>query len=414
MTGPLSRLTHLECTACGRRQNADELHTTCPACGKVLYARYDLDAVRRALPRDALAGREPSLWRYRELLPVRDARHIVTLGEGMTPLLSAPRLGAALGCSALWVKDEGVNPTGSFKARGQAVAVSRALELGARTLAIPSAGNAGGAMAAYAARAGAPAQVFMPRDVPPANVAECVLYGAHLHLVAGLIGDCGRLVRQGVAVHGWFDLSTLREPYRQEGKKTMGYEIAEQLGWTLPDAIIYPTGGGTGIVGMWKAFEEMEELGWIDGRRPKMISVQAAGCAPIVRAFEHGERNAEPWQDAHTAASGLRVPAAIGDYLMLDAIRASGGTALAVSDEAMIADMRALAVEEGISAAPEGAATLAALRLLLARGALRADERIVLFNTGAAWKYTELVPMPELPVLDPDDPRALEDGATER
>ena len=414
MTGPSSRLTHLECTACGRRQNADELHTTCPACGKVLYARYDLDAVRRALPRDALAGREPSLWRYRELLPVRDARHIVTLGEGMTPLLSAPRLGAALGCSALWVKDEGVNPTGSFKARGQAVAVSRALELGARTLAIPSAGNAGGAMAAYAARAGAPAQVFMPRDVPPANVAECVLYGAHLHLVAGLIGDCGRLVRQGVAAHGWFDLSTLREPYRQEGKKTMGYEIAEQLGWTLPDAIIYPTGGGTGIVGMWKAFEEMEQLGWIDGRRPKMISVQAAGCAPIVRAFEHGERNAEPWQDAHTAASGLRVPAAIGDYLMLDAIRASGGTALAVSDEAMIADMRALAVEEGISAAPEGAATLAALRLLLARGALRADERIVLFNTGAAWKYTELVPMPELPVLDPDDPRALEDGATER
>ena len=414
MTGPSSRLTHLECTACGRRQNADELHTTCPACGKVLYARYDLDAVRRALPRDALAGREPSLWRYRELLPVRDARHIVTLGEGMTPLLSAPRLGAALGCSALWVKDEGVNPTGSFKARGQAVAVSRALELGARTLAIPSAGNAGGAMAAYAARAGAPAQVFMPRDVPPANVAECVLYGAHLHLVAGLIGDCGRLVRQGVAVHGWFDLSTLREPYRQEGKKTMGYEIAEQLGWTLPDAIIYPTGGGTGIVGMWKAFEEMEQLGWIDGRRPKMISVQAAGCAPIVRAFEHGERNAEPWQDAHTAASGLRVPAAIGDYLMLDAIRASGGTALAVSDEAMIADMRALAVEEGISAAPEGAATLAALRVLLARGALRADERIVLFNTGAAWKYTELVPMPELPVLDPDDPRALEDGATER
>ena len=414
MTGPLSRLTHLECTACGRRQNADELHTTCPACGKVLYARYDLDAVRRALPRDALAGREPSLWRYRELLPVRDARHIVTLGEGMTPLLSAPRLGAALGCSALWVKDEGVNPTGSFKARGQAVAVSRALELGARTLAIPSAGNAGGAMAAYAARAGAPAQVFMPRDVPPANVAECVLYGAHLHLVAGLIGDCGRLVRQGVAAHGWFDLSTLREPYRQEGKKTMGYEIAEQLGWTLPDAIIYPTGGGTGIVGMWKAFEEMEQLGWIDGRRPKMISVQAAGCAPIVRAFEHGERNAEPWQDAHTAASGLRVPAAIGDYLMLDAIRASGGTALAVSDEAMLADMRALAVEEGISAAPEGAATLAALRLLLARGALRADDRIVLFNTGAAWKYTELVPMPELPVLDPDDPRALEDGATER
>jgi len=249
----------------------------------------------------------------------------------------------------------------------------------------------------------------MPRDVPPANAAECILYGAQLHLVAGLIGDCGRLVRHGVAAHGWFDLSTLREPYRQEGKKTMGCELAEQLGWTLPDAIIYPTGGGTGIVGMWKAFEEMQRLGWIDGRRPKMISVQAEGCAPIVRAFERGERHAEPWVDARTAASGLRVPAALGDYLMLDAIRASGGTAVAVSDAAMIADMRALAVEEGISAAPEGAATLAALRVLLARGVLRPDERIVLFNTGAAWKYTELIEMPDLPVLDPDDPRALDD-----
>jgi threonine synthase len=412
VAAPSSCLTHLECTACGRRESAEQLQTTCPACGKVLYARYDLDAARRALARDALRDREPSLWRYRELLPVRDARNIVTLGEGMTPLLPAPRLGAALGCSALMIKDEGVNPTGSFKARGQAVAVSRALELGARTLAIPSAGNAGGAMAAYAARAGLPAQVFMPRDVPAANAAECVLYGARLHLVAGLIGDCGRLVRRGVAAHGWFDLSTLREPYRQEGKKTMGYEIAEQLGWTLPGAVIYPTGGGTGIVGMWKAFEEMEQLGWIDGRRPKMISVQAEGCAPIVRAFERGERHAEPWVDARTAASGLRVPAALGDYLMLDAIRDSGGTAVAVSDEAMIADMRVLAGEEGISSAPEGAATLAALRVLLAQGVLRRDERIVLFNTGAAWKYAELVPLPDLPVLDPDDPRALGDVAT--
>jgi threonine synthase len=411
VSAPSSRLTHLECTACGRRESAEQLQTTCPACGKVLYARYDLDAVRRTLPRDALAGREPSLWRYRELLPVLEARHIVTLGEGMTPLLPAPGLGAALGCSALWVKDEGVNPTGSFKARGQTVAVSRALELGARTLAIPSAGNAGGAMAAYAARAGVPAHVFMPCDAPAANAAECVLYGARLHLVSGLIGDCGRLVRQGVMAHGWFDLSTLREPYRQEGKKTMGYELAEQLGWTLPDAVLYPTGGGTGIVGMWKAFEEMQQLGWIDERRPRMISVQAAGCAPIVRAFERGERHAEPWPDARTAASGLRVPAALGDYLMLDAIRDSGGTAVAVSDEAMIADMRVLAAEEGISAAPEGAATLAALRVLLARGVLRRDERIVLFNTGAAWKYAELVPLPNLPVLDPDDPRVLEDVA---
>jgi threonine synthase len=408
MQVPASHLTHLECTACGRRESADHLHGVCPACGKVLYARYDLDAVRTALPREALRDREPTLWRYRELLPVRDERAVVTLGEGMTPLLPAPRLGAALGCTSLLVKEEGLNPTGSFKARGQTVAVSRAVELGARALAIPSAGNAGGAMAAYAARAGVPAYVFMPRDVPTANIIECLLFGAHLHLVAGLISDCGALVRQGAAARGWFDLSTLREPYRQEGKKTMGYELAEQLGWALPDAILYPTGGGTGIVGMWKAFDEMERLGWIDGRRPRMISVQAAGCAPIVRAFERGERYAEPWSDAATAASGLRVPAAIGDYLILDAVRASGGTALAVDDATMIADMQVLAREEGISAAPEGAATLAAARELLARGFLRRDERIVLFNTGAAWKYGELLPRPDLPVLDPADPRALE------
>jgi threonine synthase len=408
MQVPASHLTHLECTACGRRESADHLHGVCPACGKVLYARYDLDAVRTALPREALRDRAPTLWRYRELLPVRDERAVVTLGEGMTPLLPAPRLAAALGCTSLLVKEEGLNPTGSFKARGQTVAVSRAVELGARALAIPSAGNAGGAMAAYAARAGVPAYVFMPRDVPTANVIECLLFGAHLHLVAGLISDCGALVRQGAATRGWFDLSTLREPYRQEGKKTMGYELAEQLGWMLPDAILYPTGGGTGIVGMWKAFDEMERLGWIDGRRPRMISVQAAGCAPIVRAFEGGAGHAEPWSDAETVASGLRVPSAIGDYLILDAVRASGGTALAVSDEAMVADMEVLAREEGISAAPEGAATLSALRVLLERGLLRRDERIVLFNTGAAWKYGELQSPPDLPVLDPDDPRALD------
>jgi threonine synthase len=408
MPTPASQLSHLECTACGRRADADRLHTVCPACGKVLYARYDLEAARRALPREALRDREPTLWRYRELLPVRAAAAVVTLGEGMTPLLPVPRLGAALGCSSLLVKEEGLNPTGSFKARGQAVAVSRAVELGARALAIPSAGNAGGAMAAYAARAGVPAYVFMPRDVPAANAVECVLYGARLALVAGLIGDCARLVRQGTASRGWFDLSTLREPYRLEGKKTMGYELAEQLGWSLPDAVVYPTGGGTGIVGMWKAFDEMQRLGWIDGRRPRMISVQAAGCAPIVRAFAAGARHAEPWRDAHTVASGLRVPSAIGDYLMLDAIRASGGTALTVTDDAMVADMQALAREEGLSAAPEGAATLAAVRLLRAQGVLGRDDRIVLFNTGAAWKYAELFPLPELPVLDPDDPTALE------
>ncbi|HEX2035337.1 MAG TPA: threonine synthase [Chloroflexota bacterium] len=403
-----SYLTHLQCTACGREEDAERLQTVCPACGKVLYARYDLDAVRQALPRQALGERQATMWRYHELLPVRDPAAVISLGEGMTPLLPARRLAQALGCSQLFIKEEGLNPTGSFKARGQAAAVSRAVELGATALAIPSAGNAGGALAAYAARAGVPAYVFMPLDAPQVNKAECALYGARLYLVQGLISDCGRLVRQGAATRGWFDVSTLREPYRQEGKKTMGYELAEQFGWTLPDAILYPTGGGTGIVGMWKAFEEMERLGWIDARRPKLISVQAAGCAPIVRAYERGQREAEPWADADTVASGIRVPAAIGDYLMLDAIRASGGTALTVTDEALVADMLELARLEGLSAAPEGAATLAALRLLLERGTLGRDERIVLFNTGAAWKYAELGPQPAAPVLDPHDPRVQE------
>jgi threonine synthase len=401
----VSYLTHLQCTACGKEADAGRLQTVCPACGKVLYARYDLEAVRRALPREALAGREPTLWRYRELLPVADPDNEITLGEGMTPLLPARRLGAQLGCPQLLIKEEGINPTGSFKARGQAVAVARARELGATSLAVPSAGNAGGALAAYAGRAGLPAYVFMPQDAPEVNKQECALYGARLYLVKGLINDCGRLVREGAAARGWFDVSTLREPYRQEGKKTMGFELAEQLGWELPDAIIYPTGGGTGIVGMWKAFSEMEALGWIGSKRPKMISVQAAGCAPIVRAFEQGQRHAELWPSASTVASGMRVPVAIGDYLMLDAIRESGGTALAVSDEALLADVPVLAREEGISAAPEGAATLAALRVLLAQGFLRREERIVLFNTGAAWKYAETLPATEFPLLDPADPR---------
>ncbi|HEX2324288.1 MAG TPA: threonine synthase [Chloroflexota bacterium] len=404
----MSFLTHLQCTACGQETDAARLQTVCPACGKVLYARYDLQAVRRALPREALAGREPTLWRYRELLPIADPANEITLGEGMTPLLPARRLGAQLGCPRLLIKEEGVNPTGSFKARGQAVAVARARELGATSLAVPSAGNAGGALAAYAARAGLPAYIFMPQDAPEVNKQECVLYGARLYLVKGLINDCGRLVREGAATRGWFDVSTLREPYRQEGKKTMGLELAEQLGWELPDAILYPTGGGTGIVGMWKAFQEMETLGWIGSKRPKMISVQAAGCAPIVRAFEQGRRHADLWPAASTVASGMRVPVAIGDYLMLDAIRESGGTALAVSDEALLAEMPVLAREEGISAAPEGAATLAALRVLLAEGFLGRDERIVLFNTGAAWKYAETLPTSELPLLDPADPRVQE------
>lgn len=403
-TASRSYLTHLECSNCGQTEDAGRLQTICPACGRVLFARYDLEAIRREVPREALAGRPTSMWRYREVMPVHDPAHIVSLGEGMTPLLPALRLGQELGCSQLYVKEEGLNPTGTFKARGLSAAVSKALELGARALAIPSAGNAGGALAAYGARAGLPTYVFMPVDAPDSTKAECALYGAKLYLVKGLINDAGKIVREGTPTRGWFDVSTLKEPYRAEGKKTMGYELAEQLGWELPDAILYPTGGGTGIVGMWKAFDEMERLGWIDSKRPKMISVQAEGCAPIVRAYREGTRHAEAWQNASSVAGGIRVPVAIGDYLILDAVRHSGGTALTVSDDALLADMRHLAQVEGISAAPEGAATLAGLRTLLKDGFLGRDERIVLFNTGSGLKYQDLYATTDFPILDPNDP----------
>ncbi|HLH75155.1 MAG TPA: threonine synthase, partial [Chloroflexota bacterium] len=357
-------LDHLECSACGATYDADQLHTVCSSCGKVLFARYDLARVRDAVRPDDFARRRGSLWRYAEVLPVRDPENVVSLGEGWTPLLEAPRLSRALGCRRVLIKDEGVNPTGSFKARGMTVAVSRAKELGARRLGTPSAGNAACAMSAYAARAGMPAYVFMPEDAPLMNQAECVAYGAHLFLVHGLISDCGRIVRREGSERGWFDVSTLREPYRAEGKKTMGYELAEQLSWRLPDVIIYPTGGGTGIVGMWKAFTEMEAMGWIDSKRPRMISVQATGCAPIVRAFEQGQNQAEPWTGAQTIAGGLRVPSAIGDYLILQAIRDSGGTALTVGDDEIVAAMHELAAREGVFVSPEAGATLAGLRRL--------------------------------------------------
>jgi threonine synthase len=396
-----SALSFLECTACAARYSADELHTVCPACGKVLFARYDLEQARRTLRPEDLARRPRGMWRWRELLPVRDPRHIVTLGEGDTPLLPARRLGAAFGCTALFVKDEGLNPTGTFKARGLSAAVSRALELGVHKIAMPSAGNAGAALAAYGARAGMEVHIYMPVDTPDLNKKEGVLYGAHVTLVRGLINDCGAIVRRKAAVEGWFDVSTLKEPYRAEGKKTMGLELAEQFGWDLPDAIIYPTGGGTGIVGMWKAFAELEALGLIGSRRPRMISVQAAGCAPIVRAFERGLEHAPPWENASTIASGLRVPVAIADYLILRAIRESGGAALAVSDEEILQAMREMGACEGIFAAPEGAATWAAAKRLLRQGVLRPDERIVLFNTGTGLKYAELI-QAEFPVIERD------------
>jgi threonine synthase len=379
--------THLECTRCGRTYESEQLHRLSPCCEKPLYARYDLDSMRDRFQPALLAVREPTLWRYAEVLPVRDPAFRLTLGEGFTPLLPVPRLGARLGVPNLWIKDEGQNPTGSFKARGLAVAVARAWELGAREVAIPSAGNAGSATAAYAAAAGIRAHVVAPRDTPLPIIEETRALGADLELIDGLITDAGKRVAECAAAAGWFDLSTLKEPYRVEGKKTMGYELVEQLGGRLPDAIIYPTGGGTGLVGMWKAFEEMQVLGWIGAERPKMISVQATGCAPIVQAFESGAEYAEPWKDATTYASGLRVPRAVGDFLILHAIRASGGAAVAVSDQAMAEAVLTMGASTGIFAAPEGGATAAAVPILLSRGVLDPADEVVLFNTGSGLKY---------------------------
>ena len=362
----------------------------CPACGKPLLVRYDLAQASQTLTRDSLAGRAETLWRYEEVLPVRRRDAIISLGEGWTPLLAASRLGASIGCAHTYIKDEGLNPTGSFKARGQAVAVSRALELGVTSLAVPSAGNAAGAMSAYAAAAGLAAHVFMPADVPMMFRTECQVLGAAVTLVNGLITDCGVKVREGVQQHGWFDVSTLREPYRVEGKKWMGYELAEQMGWSLPDVIIYPTGGGTGLVGMWKAFAEMETLGLIGAKRPRMVSVQASNCAPIVRAFARGDEFAEPWQGASTVADGLRVPAAVGDFLILAALRESYGTALAVTDQEMLDQARRMGSLTGVFPAPEGAACLAAQVHLLQQGWIKPDETVVLFNTGSGLKYAHL------------------------
>jgi threonine synthase len=385
-----SYLTHLECGWCGATYAPDQLMNLCPACGKPLLPRYDLEAARENFTRDLLAGRPANLWRYAEMLPVQDAAYRYTLGEGFTPLLHLESLGGNLGLSELYAKDEGINPTGSFKARGLAMAVSRAAELGVKAVAIPSAGNAGSAAAAYAARAGLPCYVYLPKDVPPPFLAEIRALGAEITLVDGLITDCAKLVRGGADEGRWFDLSTLKEPYRVEGKKTMGYEIAEQLDWTVPDVLIYPTGGGTGIVGIWKAFAEMEALGWIGSKRPRMVCVQSAGCAPIIRAFEQNVELAEPWQNAATIADGLRVPAAVGDFLILRAVRDSGGTALAVTDDELRAAQRELGRAEGIFASPEAAATLAALHHLLDTGYIQPNERVVLLITGNGLKYTHL------------------------
>jgi threonine synthase len=388
----VSYFTHLECSVpCGA--SAYDAHVTqhlC-TCGAPLLARYDMEAAK-AWSRESLSGRESTMWRYRELMPLFEGEAPVSLGEGWTPLIHAPRLGNALGLSNLLVKDESLNPTNSFKARGLSAAVTRAHHLGAQVLSIPTAGNAGNAMAAYAAAAGITAKVFMPKDVKTPFIRECELYGADVTLVDGLITDAGRIAAETGKPLGWYDVSTLKEPYRIEGKKTMGYELAEQLNWTLPDWIIYPTGGGTGMVGMWKAFAEMSALGWIDPhKRPKMVTVQAAGCAPIIKAFDEGAERSVMWPNAHTAADGLRVPKAIGDFLVLRAVRESGGGAVAVTDEDMIACMREMGRLEGISAAPEGGAALHAIRVLQAQGRIKPDETVVLFNTGGALKYLDVL-----------------------
>jgi threonine synthase len=377
---------HLECSRCSKQLSAGKVYNLCE-CGAPLLVRYQLDC--STMPRSAMASREKTLWRYREVLPVTHDENIVTLGEGFTPLLHARGLGDRLGLPNLYLKDEGVNPTGSFKARGQAVAISMARELGLTKVAVPSAGNAGGALAAYAAKAGMQALVYMPEGTPMMNQLECAAFGAEVKIVPGSIKDCGRLLRERIASEGWFDVSTLKEPYRLEGKKTMAYELVEQLDGRIPDACIYPTGGGTGLVGMWKAFEEMEQLGWTNGRRPRFFTVQATGCAPMVRAFAQQSERAEEWLNPATVATGLRVPSAVGDFLILRALRESGGSALAVEDSAMLAAVREIAEAEGILTAPEGGATLAALRRLLADGFLAGYETVVLFLTGSGYKYIE-------------------------
>jgi threonine synthase len=381
-------VTHLFCSSCGKHHEPRRLYNLCN-CGKPLLVAYDLERVQTTLSRESLASRVPTLWRYEEVLPVDDRSNRLTLGEGMTPLLKAERLGKQLGMRHLYIKDESLNPTASFKARGMAVAVSMAKELGVKKLAVPSAGNAAGALAAYAAIAGLEAFIFMPSDTPKANIIECKQTGASVTLIDGLITDCGRIIGDRKEAEGWFDVSTLKEPYRVEGKKTMGYELAEQFGWELPDVILYPTGGGTGLIGMWKAFDEMEQMGWIGSQRPRMVTVQAEGCAPIVRAFQSGSHSGAEIADARTIASGLRVPRAIGDFIMLDILRRSGGTAIAVTDEELLSAVREIGAAEGIFAAPEGGACLPALRQLIERGEVSRDERVVLFNTGSGLKYLD-------------------------
>ncbi len=385
-------LTHLECSVCGDRHSPHEIQTVCRSCGKSLIVKYDLQGARKSFPRETLSNRLPSLWRYSELLPIERAENVVSLGERTTPITPLPTLGSILGLPQLLMKDEGQLPTGSFKSRGLAMAVSKAKELGIHTVCIPSAGNAAGALAAYAARAGMEAFIFLPEDTPEINIKECLAYGSHVELVKGNISDAAKRMNELKKTNsGWFDVSTLKEPYRLEGKKTMGYELAEQMSWQLPDVVVYPTGGGTGLIGMWKAFDEMEQLGWIGKKRPKMVSVQSSGCAPIVRAFKERKNDSQFWDHAETIASGLRVPKAFADHLILDAVYKSGGSAVAVSDDKIVAMVYEIAKTEGFFICPEGAASFASLRQLLSEGKVAETDRVLVFNTAAGIKYPEVI-----------------------
>ena len=389
---PVNFLTHLECSVCGDRHSPHEIQTVCRSCGRALVARYDLKSARIAFDRSSLTGRLPSLWRYFELLPIEREENIVSLSERVTPITPLPKFGEILGLPHLLMKDEGQLPTGSFKSRGLAMAVSKAKELGVRATCVPSAGNAAGALAAYAARAGIEAHIFLPEDTPEINIKECLACGAQVELVKGNISDAAKLMNERKKANpDWFDVSTLKEPYRLEGKKTMGYELAEQMNWQLPDVVVYPTGGGTGLIGMWKAFDEMEQLGWIGAKRPKMVSVQSTGCAPIVRAYIEKKPDSRFWENAETIASGLRVPKAFADHLILDAVYKSGGSAVAVSDEETTASVYEIAKTEGLFICPEGAAAFASLRYLLSQGSIGESDTVLVFNTAAGIKYPDII-----------------------
>ncbi|MDE3113339.1 MAG: threonine synthase [Chloroflexota bacterium] len=402
--GARSFVTHLECGRCGTTADPTKEAHLCAACAGPLLVRYDLERLASTARRDVLDGRPQTLWRYRELLPLDEPARAVSLGEGVTPLYQLPTLGRKLGLRRLLIKDEGLLPTGTFKARGAAAGVSRARELGVTTIALPTAGNAGSAWAAYGARAGIDVVVVMPASTPEVIQRECASYGARVYLVDGSIADAGAIVKRAVAEHGWYDASTLKEPYRIEGKKTMGFELAEQLGWRLPDVIVYPTGGGVGLIGMWKAFDELRAVGWLPAgaKRPRFVAAQAAGCAPIVKAFREGKDEGEAWPDPKTVAAGLRVPKALGDFLVLRILRGSGGAAVEVSDARILEMMKAIGAGEGVLACPEGAAAFDAAYQLRQAGAIREDDEVVVFNTGTGMKYVEQ--------LQGDPPRRIRAG----